>query len=70
MKKHISFEHTVTRQELEQILTEYLEKKLEKEDIDFRDQKYLHTDFTFRFTDGNPEVDVFFFVDFAKFRQK
>ena len=69
MKKYISFEHTITKQELENILFDYFQKKMSSEDKDFKEIRFMQSDATYRFESGNPEIDIVFLCDRVKLRK-
>lgn len=76
MKKYLSFEHTITKEELEQLLHEHFAKKLDKEDKDFKEAALVSVDFTYRWEkrDGDlsikePSIDIIFLCDRVKMRK-
>jgi hypothetical protein len=69
IKKFVTFEQTLTKKEIEKILWEYLSDKLDKEDKDFKASRMLQADYTYRFTDGHPEIEVVIIVEDANFRK-
>lgn len=67
MKKFLSYEHTFTKDEIEQVLLDHLHKKLMKEDKDYKESIIASPDFTYRFDkDQKPEIDLVIICDHIK----
>lgn len=70
IRKFVTFEQTLTQQDIENILWEYFCNKLDKEDRDFKNSRMLQVGYTYRFESGRAEIDVVIMVEDAKLRKK
>jgi hypothetical protein len=69
MKKFLSFEHTFTKGEIESIIWAHICKTLDQHDKDFKEARLVDADYTYSFTDKNPEISVVVMCDEIKMKK-
>jgi hypothetical protein len=68
IKKAVSFEFLLSKNEVESILRKHFEAILEKEDVDFKNAKWCQDDFTY--DDKDRSISVCIILDEVKLRKK
>lgn len=69
MNKFVTFETTLSKKDIELILRNHFDKLLSKEDVDFKDAKWMQDDYTYSFKDGDPSIGVVIMLDECKIRK-
>lgn len=68
MQKFVTFEHTFTKKEIDDILLAHIERTLK--DIDFKKARWVNPDFTYTFEAGSPSIFAVLLIDDVKIREK